>query len=336
MPISLMLAGWESEGLRCPDHQISFQFGGDAIYAVSLVQMPNGTGKTTTLQLMRAALSGSAEGNAWSESRVRAFSKKGNENGVGAFRVKLLLNGRLLTICLNFHFDQGTVAYTTTFGPGMKEGFRPPQQLEKFLVPEFVNFFVFDGELAEHLLSRDHTDAQMVIESLFQLNLFTEISTHISLYWARETEGRSATEERGLVRRRNRVDSLRERIATLKSERTEVVNEYEAAKKTLSANKSTFEAKLERLREHGERLREAIVALSAATSAVAKSAHETLHRLRDPQALSARFGTEMTHLKASLDRVKLPESTAREFFEEFVNANLKCPQIWKFCGQKER
>ena len=166
MPLSLSLAGWEAEGLRCPDHQVSFELADDRVYPISLLQMPNGTGKTTTLQLLRAALSGSAERDPWAPSRVRAFAKKGNETGVGAFRVKLLLNGRLLTICLNFRFDQGAVSYTTTVASGMKEGFRPPQQIEKFLVPQFVNFFVFDGELAEHLLSRDHRRPGL-IESLF-------------------------------------------------------------------------------------------------------------------------------------------------------------------------
>ena len=41
--------------------------------------------------------------------------------------------------------------------------------------------------------------------------------------------------------------------------------------------------------------------------------------MRDPHALSSVLGTEMLHLKTSLDRAKLPESTAREFFEELAD-----------------
>jgi DNA polymerase III delta prime subunit len=167
--------------------------------------MPNGTGKTTTLHLLRAALSGEAESNrgAWQALEVRALCKRGNENGTGTFRVTLLVDGRRITICLNFDFDQGTVGYTTTLPSGMKNGFRPPPGVEKFFLPQFVNFYVFDGELAEHLLSRDYTDAQTVIENLFQLSLFSEVTTAIRLYYDAQTAGRSATEERGLTRRLN-------------------------------------------------------------------------------------------------------------------------------------
>jgi len=66
---------------------------------------------------------------------------------VGAFRVSLLVDGRRVTICLNFDFDQGTVNYTTTLPSGMKNGFRPPQAIEKFLVPQFVNFYVSTASL---------------------------------------------------------------------------------------------------------------------------------------------------------------------------------------------
>lgn len=53
----LTLLGWESSGLRCPDMVIDFRKDGKAP-RVSLLQMPNGTGKTTTLDLIKAALTG--------------------------------------------------------------------------------------------------------------------------------------------------------------------------------------------------------------------------------------------------------------------------------------
>src|SRR5271157_5999341 len=216
MPNSILLAGWEAEGLRCPDHKVSFEQHAELVYPVSLLQMPNGTGKTTTLHLLRATLSGAAQEEAWSPSKVRALSKRGSAQAAGSFRVTLLVDGRRVTICLNFDFDQGTATYTTTLSSGMKNGYKPPQQIEKFLVSQFVSFYVFDGELAELLLDTDRTDAQTVIENLFQLSLFSEVTASIGEYYDRQTAGRSATEERGLSRRTNRVQLLRTRLEQMR------------------------------------------------------------------------------------------------------------------------
>ena len=41
--------------------------------------------------------------------------------------------------------------------------------------------------------------------------------------------------------------------------------------------------------------------------------------MRNPHALSSVFAEKMISLKASLDRVKLPESAAKEFFAELAD-----------------
>ena len=54
MPAVMRILGWKAQGLRCPDHEISCVDSSGNPYPVSLIQMPNGTGKTTTLDLLRA------------------------------------------------------------------------------------------------------------------------------------------------------------------------------------------------------------------------------------------------------------------------------------------
>ncbi|MGD1804195.1 hypothetical protein ACP6PL_01965 [Dapis sp. BLCC M126] len=49
----------KTEGLRCPDMKINLLSGVNPAH-VSLIQMPNGTAKTTTLSLIRAAMNGEA------------------------------------------------------------------------------------------------------------------------------------------------------------------------------------------------------------------------------------------------------------------------------------
>ena len=42
---------WESVGLRCPDFKIKISKNGNSF--PSFIQMPNGTGKTTSLSLLK-------------------------------------------------------------------------------------------------------------------------------------------------------------------------------------------------------------------------------------------------------------------------------------------
>ncbi|WP_156113449.1 ATP-binding protein [Paracoccus sanguinis] len=64
--------------------------------------MPNGTGKTTTLELLRAALTGAAVN--WTPARIRELRRPGATNETGKFRVTLLVNGKPLTFELILDF----------------------------------------------------------------------------------------------------------------------------------------------------------------------------------------------------------------------------------------
>ena len=96
----IQITGWSSEGLRCPDLDIDLQNGKD-LPKVSLIQMPNGTGKTTTLVCLRACFDGSAVN--WTPDEVRNFFAPGAHRDQASFSTRLLLNeSKLLTITLHF------------------------------------------------------------------------------------------------------------------------------------------------------------------------------------------------------------------------------------------
>lgn len=321
MPISVQIMSWKAMGLRCPDHELCFIDGGKKVFPISLIQMPNGTGKTTTLNLLRACLSGSAASDKsehWGADRVRSLKKQNSSNGTGSFQVDLLANGKRVTFAMTFDFEEGTVRYTTTAGSGIREGFHPPRELMKFMKPKFVPFFVFDGELAEQLLDREYTNAQLVIEELFEIGLLTNFSNYVKDYWKQQTEEMGATEERGLSRRRNRVSNLKTRLTKMSEEQKSKKNEAAKAKKLLDQRQATFKSAISTQQELSGRLTKAELELAAETERVKASALSLLEQFRSPQNLSSVFAQEMTKMKDNLDKVKLPESTAREFFEELA------------------
>src|SRR5688572_14722467 len=129
MAVELTILGWRSEGLRCPDYSLNLQDKDGKVRPVSLIQMPNGVGKTTTLTLLRTALSGAAD--KWTNEDVSQLRKKASTDEEGIFIVDLLLNEQKLTIELTLNFEEGSARYRTTYGQGIRDGFHPPQPIRK-------------------------------------------------------------------------------------------------------------------------------------------------------------------------------------------------------------
>ena len=108
----LCILGWKSIGFRCPDHEVRLTKNDNAaVHRISLIQMPNGTGKTTTLTLLRNALSGKMD--QW----VPTLKELAGKNSLaGIFVVNLMMDDRRLTIELRLDFIEETIRYRTTFG----------------------------------------------------------------------------------------------------------------------------------------------------------------------------------------------------------------------------
>jgi len=145
--MNIGLLGWASEGLRAKDLEVSL----GSSPKITLLQMANGTGKTTTLELLRAAMSGAA--TKWDAEKVNAF-KAGPQTEEGSFRIDLSADKNKLTIYMKFNFINGIVKYEVSYGSGKSMGFNLPPELKNFFNEDFGEFFVFDGEMAKQLLDR--------------------------------------------------------------------------------------------------------------------------------------------------------------------------------------
>ena len=311
------MLGWSARGLRCPDYQISFEKKNGQVYPVSLIQMPNGTGKTTTLTLLRAALSGSAE--QWDYQTVLSFQKRLNPRNNGEFQVSLKYNGSRITIRMVFDFDEGKVRYfTTTNSYGNKSGFKPPVECKEFLNPEFINFFVFDGELAQQLLDPNYSNAEKAIEYLYQLKYFRQMESEIKAYWKRKVESTKATGKKGYTQRKLRVTSLELRLEHLRREKEILEKELNENKHQLDALKNKYQEKILNIEEKKGEYEERKSAVEHANQVVNDLTQQLLRASRSPHNLSEKIGKTILDLKKNMDRVKLPESTAKEFFLELA------------------
>lgn len=318
MPAIMQVLGWKVEGLRCPDHEIDFRRSGDDPHHVSLVQMPNGTGKTTTLALLRAALSGVAANGSWDGREMKKL-RKNEYQGYGSFEVRLMLGPERVTIIMNFDFETAKVQYKTTRGEGQHEGFDPPFEFRRFLTESFVESFVFDGELAERLLKEEYLRAEEIVENLFQVSALRTLETKISEHWDKLTRNASATEEVGLTRRQNRLEKLRRHLTSLEAAKAGLESERKETLDRLKHQQETYTQQINKENTRADALESFKAQANKLQARVREDSLEVLDMMRSPNALSPVFARKLHELKTGLDRVKLPESAAREFFHELAD-----------------
>ena len=325
MSLSIRLAGWKAQGLRCPDHEVTFESSPGKVHPISLLQMPNGTGKTTTLKLLRAALSGSA--SRWSPQSIRDMQKS-YETSRGSFQVAVLHNNQRVTFTIKFDFEEPSVEYSTTIPNGNRKGFEPPRELTRFLNESFVDFFVFDGELADSLLDREKTNAQQVIDDLFQLKLFDRMALWVDKYWKDESAkkakngGSNSQTSKGLNKWRGWIDRYEARLRVLQEQQQKILADKKRLETRQTKLRNENDSAIKAKKEYEGRLTAAQTELDALESEVKKQAGGLLESCRSPHALSPIFAREMIAFKDALDRVKLPESAAREFFEDLAKEDV--------------
>jgi len=316
--MQISLAGWMVEGMRCPDITIDLTGKDGTPARVALVQMPNGTGKTTTLELLRAALTGTA-GN-WTPAQIRELRRPGATNGTGKFRVTLLVNGKPLTFELILDFEAASVSYRTTSpnSGGVKNRWEPPASMLQFLTPAFLELFIFDGEFADNLLTQGTQRADEAIGALCQLDLLGNVANTVEQQWKQATS-------QGGPKSASALEKLNVEHDALFVQQTRLVKARGIAESKLEAG-TVEAAKLEKKIaekigsvettkiQHGE----AQFNLQNADSAVSTVSGTVMGLLRMPLAVHPKFCEQLVMLRDNLDNLRLPETSSAQFFDDLV------------------
>jgi len=147
--MEVQLTGWRGQNIRGGLRDIDIDLGSKP-KRWTLVQMPNGTGKTTTMSLLRATLAGA-------ELPTQAVRDLRADDNVetGFFEVRLSVDSKPLRLQLRLDFRDGSATYWTVRaqarGGGLEEGRVLPPDLRDLLKPSLTELFVFNGELAAQI-----------------------------------------------------------------------------------------------------------------------------------------------------------------------------------------
>ena len=310
------IARWSSRNLRCPDIDLSLLGPDEKPTPILLLQMPNGTGKTTTLTMMRAAMSG----RSFTPDEVMQLKRHDSEVEDGSFKLDLFIDSQLFTIEVDLDFVEKTAKYTMSHagGGGLRRGFEPPSNVRRFLNDKFVNLFIFDGEFADQLLDRHKTKAGQAIDSMFQIYHFSEISDRASQYWDDETRSKGSKSETGLTRHQNQLQKISTQLNKLYQAKTHAENDLSNFEQELEELNQQLSEKQAMHKELSEKLEFLKVRKAETQQHVHASAQATLERFRDSHLLHPSFLSRLNDLRENLDRLKLPASTSKQFFDELL------------------
>lgn len=319
--MELRIVGWRYENIRGGIRDVSVAL--DEGPRWTLVQMPNGTGKTTTMTLMRAALTGAD----LTPDEVGAL-RADDDAEQGLFELRLVIDDKPYRVELHLDFVGRRASYTTTRaqlqGGGNEEGWQLPPLLRRLLTPEFTKLFVFDGEFAKDIRSEGKDRTTRAIRTLYRLDqldtLKTEIAKLVRAEQDRAAALTSAKEQKGVTRLANALAdadlslaALKAKLKSHRAERSKLVARQEEIGGRIAdrtAQDEKFAAR--KLRLDGE--------LSTLTIRIAELSADSLAAVRSPAKVSPLLLSRLRGLGQRLTTLQLPKTISQEFFHELAHA----------------
>lgn len=318
--MDVRLTGWKAQNLRGGLRDVDIDLG-NSPSRWTLIQMPNGTGKTTTMELLRATLNG-MELPAKTVRELRAD----DHVETGFFEARILVDGQPYRLQLELDFRNGSATQWTVQekqrGGGREEGRNLPADLRTLLKPALTELFVFNGELAADIIDLTKSSAASAIRALYGLDTLESVTKRvdslIDLEQRRAAAITTAKERKGINQLKNAYDEARRANSRLeqqqKSTSTRLV-ELESARARLQDDIQERMSEDAGLRAQIEVLDERQQEVDANAADLSLQALEALRR---PAYVHPTLLSRLQNLGGKLYELKLPETISREFFSELA------------------
>jgi hypothetical protein len=283
---------------------------------ISLVQMPNGTGKTTTMNLIRTLLLG----REMDQEEVRSFQPSDFDAIEGAFEVDFVSSGDPFTLRLELDYEVGDHSYRhikpKEVGGGEMAGHFLPNELNNIITEDFVDLFVFNGELTEDFIETGSDEAENALKIVNFLNRLENQKEQIEQVVQDRQEDANVTTEKGYHNIQSRLETTEEKLDDLQERREDLEEEIEDHQEEideLEDRRQEILAENEEQLEKDKRLEGEIQNLK---NELENKTQELLDTMRKPSRLDKDLNDDMEKLLENMNIMQLPKSTSQEFFTE--------------------
>ena len=287
----------------------------------NFVMMANGTGKTTTMELIKGLLDGSAAD--WEREKIKSFAPTTSESEAGVFSITVKFDNRQYKYFLHLNYNSGVanIKTTTTKLGGMEDGRHLPDALKGIFTPEFVRRFVFDGEQAEKTMDSSSNEAEEAIRYLYRLDELDEIiaSNQRILSEIQDSEGSKGSKS-SLSNLRTRQDGVKATISKLQNRAAQLhkdIKNYEDERKEKIAQRDSLDKNYETLNQEKQ---EIINQQQHNRDSIDAQISEIIRLSKSPYLISQEFCNRMYGLGSSMTKLKLPKTISKDFFVELAHA----------------
>lgn len=324
--MKIKILGWEYENIRRIGRlSIDLTKADGSIYENTFIMMPNGTGKTTTLKLMRAMLTETGA-NDWKEKEVRSFRPTFKEASNGKFSLKVMFDEDIYYYILHLDYDLGEARYETSRvakSGGLEDGHTFPLPLHGILNEEFVDRFIFDGEQAQKTLDTGSEEAERAILYLYQLDKMDYLCGRVDkLIAIKQDEGNSRITERSVSIYKGKAEKRKKKYDDL-------CLKYAKASKELASKKgkrNSYEQRYQDIISKDEEMQKEQEDLNQKKSEVHRSMSEStghiLSYIKKPYNLQIELHMRLQGLWQNMQTLRLPKNVAKEFFNELADSEF--------------
>lgn len=315
--------------------QISFRNDTSGVIKNNFVMMANGTGKTTTMTLIKGLLDGSAKN--WPVDYVKSFAPTTTTGDKGEFSITVKFDEKQYKYFLSLDYVNGIAKIETQAPPkGRETGLLLPTAIKGIFTPEFVSRFVFDGEQAKKSMDRASNEADETIRYLYRLDELDEIlAMNMNILTEiQNAEGGSTGTRGSLSNLRSRQKKVRDHIASLEKKQKQLNGDIAR----FSQEKIEKEKQRQELDKNYEALNkeknEVIAEQEKNRGNVDVKITEIVSLVKTPYLVSEGLCNRMYEFGDAMKKLKLPKSSSKDFFTELAYAE-KC--VCDRCiGEKER
>jgi len=294
--------------------------------------MPNGTGKTTIIELLQGILTGEARN--WSADKIGSYKAKDDTVYNGEFDLTISIqrdneHNQEVVFRAEFDFVHGSVEFFTKkdVHHGQERGWAPPKDLKQYITSSCVEVFIFKGDKVKDIISPDKDDAETTIKAFFGIEGLDNFVSHIKKNFQYRINN--------LTVNNNNVESERTLYQYWNDRHSTLVSKLDEFKEKLNVAKhkqqeleekwgnilSEQENALEKQQEIDEKQQEAEAELY-------DKAVDVFGQLKNPFTTSQRILNNLVEMRDGLDRMKLP-GASRTFFEELIEDGNNC-----ICGRE--
>ncbi len=301
----------------------------------NFLMMANGTGKTTTMALIKGLFDESATN--WSVSKVKSFAPTTTKSDAGEFSMTVKFDEKTYKYFLLLDYVRGIAKIKTLAPPtGLDDGLRLPESIKNIFSPEFVSRFVFDGEQAKKSMDRASNEADETIRYLYRLDALDEIlamNENILTDFQTAIGGSKGTEG-SLKNLRTRQQSVLKSIERLEKRQKELhskIQKHSDEKSEKEKQRSELDKKYKDLNDAKT---EIVTAQEKNRGNIDVQITEVLSLIKTPYLVSGALCDRMYSLGASMTKLKLPKNSSKDFFAELAESQ-ECV-CGRCIGEKER